>query len=336
MRRLGIGFASDMGSKPCQEDGFFVMEEFNSFIASLSAYLSIDAAGVDLCMPRTFAGIYDGHAGACCMRFVRNNAHYAVAAELLRRKGDVKLALRVAIQRLEKRWLDLAKSINDFSGTTVTICVLEGNKVYTAWLGDSPAWLFDRNSRSVKRIVRDHKPQVEHESYRILRAGGQVRRKKRKQIRTGCLPPKVKRGPFRVYPGGLGIARSLGDIRSKLREYGGIPGTVIAEPDVVVTEIASSTSFLVLCTDGLGDNIKSSSSMRKALAEGFAEGLSSLYAGWKLRRSESIRSFCATSAAVTLVEKALVRSQGRRVQDNLSCIVVAFCPQDFKLANLEE
>ena len=335
MRRLGIGFASDIGGKSCQEDGYFVMEDFNSLIADLSIYLSLDTSGIDLLVPRTFAGIYDGHAGACCMRFVRNNAHYALAAELLRKKGNVSKAMQVAIKRLEERWLKLATTLNEQSGTTATICLIEGNQVYTAWLGDSPAWLFNRKSRHVKRIVEDHKPEAKLESCRIFSAGGQVRRKERRKSRPGCLPPTVKRGPYRVYPGGLGIARSLGDIRSKLKEYGGIPGTVIAQPDLAITEITPSTSFLVLCTDGLGDNMSSLRRMNKVLEQGFKDGLSSLYLGWRLRENESARNFCTTSAAVALVEASLSRGQRRGKQDNATCVVIAFCTQDFKLDRLE-
>jgi len=40
--------------------------------------------------------------------------------------------------------------------------------------------------------------------------------------------------PYRLYPGGLSVSRSFGDASAKLREYGGNPKVLIAEPDIVI------------------------------------------------------------------------------------------------------
>ena len=39
-------------------------------------------------------------------------------------------------------------------------------------------------------------------------------------------------GPKRVYPGRLSVSRSFGDFEAKLPEYDGMPGVVVADPDV--------------------------------------------------------------------------------------------------------
>ena len=39
-------------------------------------------------------------------------------------------------------------------------------------------------------------------------------------------------GPYRVLPGRLSVARTIGDIEAKLEKYGGNPKVVVATPDI--------------------------------------------------------------------------------------------------------
>jgi hypothetical protein len=34
----------------------------------------------------------------------------------------------------------------------------------------------------------------------------------------------------RILPGNLNVSRTIGDIETKVKKYGGLPGTVISEP----------------------------------------------------------------------------------------------------------
>jgi hypothetical protein len=67
------------------------------------------------------------------------------------------------------------------------------------------------------QVTRDHKPDDEVERARVVAAGGSVQQKTR--MLPGCLciapPREVPIGPHRVVPGGLAVARSMGDVLLK-------------------------------------------------------------------------------------------------------------------------
>lgn len=45
-------------------------------------------------------------------------------------------------------------------------------------------------------------------------------------------PRNFASGPMRVLPGRLSVSRTFGDIEAKLRKFGGIPGVIVADPDI--------------------------------------------------------------------------------------------------------
>ncbi len=52
-------------------------------------------------------------------------------------------------------------------------------------------------------------------------------------------------GPWRIRPGGLSVSRTFGDIESKISNYGGMTGNVIAEPDIFDFDL-EDTDFIAL------------------------------------------------------------------------------------------
>ena len=58
-----------------------------------------------------------------------------------------------------------------------------------------------------------------------------------------------------MFPGRLSVSRTFGDIEAKLPRFGGNPNVVIAEPDIVVTDIDSTCDFFVLACDGIFDKL---------------------------------------------------------------------------------
>ena len=64
-------------------------------------------------------------------------------------------------------------------------------------------------------------------------------------------------GPYRVLPGRLSVARTIGDIEAKLEKYGGNPKVVVATPDIYEFRIKDHHDFIVLGTDGIFDKMSS-------------------------------------------------------------------------------
>ena len=63
-------------------------------------------------------------------------------------------------------------------------------------------------------------------------------------------------GPHRVLPGRLSVSRTFGDIEAKLPFYGGIPGVIIAEPDIRQFKVVRGEhDFILMGCDGIFDKL---------------------------------------------------------------------------------
>lgn len=59
--------------------------------------------------------------------------------------------------------------------------------------------------------------------------------------------------PFRIYPGGLSVSRSFGDLMAKMSMFGGKKGVLISEPEIKVFKYDSSIDYLFIGCDGIFD-----------------------------------------------------------------------------------
>jgi len=65
-------------------------------------------------------------------------------------------------------------------------------------------------------------------------------------------------GPFRVLPGRLSVSRTFGDIEAKSVKFNGLPGVVIAEPEISQFTIDENKhDFIILGCDGIFDRLSS-------------------------------------------------------------------------------
>jgi protein phosphatase 2C family protein 2/3 len=62
-------------------------------------------------------------------------------------------------------------------------------------------------------------------------------------------------GPVRVNPGRLSVSRTFGDIEAKFRKFGGVPGIIIAEPDIKKFPISEDKDFILMGCDGIFDQL---------------------------------------------------------------------------------
>ena len=49
--------------------------------------------------------------------------------------------------------------------------------------------------------------------------------------------------------------RTIGDIKAKKKEFGGIPGTIINKPDIFIYDINTNDDFIVMGCDGIFDDL---------------------------------------------------------------------------------
>jgi serine/threonine protein phosphatase PrpC len=104
-------------------------------------------------------------------------------------------------------------------------------KLYVVNIGDSRGVALEGGK--VIPLSFDHNPIRESERERVLAAGGEVRR---------------SNGTFRVYPGGIAVARALGDYPIKIH-----PNVLSAEPEITVKQITPALKYMVLASDGIYD-----------------------------------------------------------------------------------
>ena len=61
---------------------------------------------------------------------------------------------------------------------------------------------------------------------------------------------------MRVFPGRLSVSRTFGDIEAKMRQFGGIPNVISAEPEIKQFKlIRGEHDFIIMGCDGIFDKL---------------------------------------------------------------------------------
>ncbi|CAL5350346.1 hypothetical protein CsSME_00037558 [Camellia sinensis var. sinensis] len=122
------------------------------------------------------------------------------------------------------------------SGCTACVAIIRNNQLIVANAGDSRC-VISRKGQAYN-LSRDHKPDLEGERERILKAGG--------FIHAGRVN------------GSLNLARAIGDMEFKQNKF--LPAEkqiVTANPDINTVELCDDDDFMVLACDGIWDCMSS-------------------------------------------------------------------------------
>ena len=253
-----------------------------------------------------FFAVYDGHGGKGCSTYLRENLHNNI-------KEFSTLGIKQAIQITEEKFkieqaLKENGELNDSSGSCGIMAMIQGNKCIIANVGDSRLVLFKKGK--VFFATEDHKPNTETEKRRIKLAGGEI-------YQTITLFPLRQNGkeiepPWRVLPGRLSVSRTFGDIEAKETKFGGIPGVVLALPDITEIELDNEFNFMVIGCDGIFD-VLSNEEILECIKIVLKEK------NVKEIKEDDVHELCGDFAAM-IVKGAIAKDSS----DNVSCIVVAF------------
>jgi serine/threonine protein phosphatase PrpC len=228
----GIGFACKKGLKPVSpnQDSFLVLR--------IEGYVSI-------------YGVFDGHGrqGHDVSDFVKEYLPKLIVHNEAFRAGNIHDALLNGfgqIQDLLQEETDKGNIDATASGTTCTIVVHRGKKLWVANVGDSRCVLCAPCPHTGEFVAtdacRDHKPEIPEEKERIHRSGGIV-----------IKPPmdvnhRVYVKGFR-FPG-LAMSRALGDLVGYHR------AGISAVPEVSEFDLTGN-EHLLLCSDGVWEFLSS-------------------------------------------------------------------------------
>ena len=261
--------------------------------------------------------LFDGHGGDKCAEYLKDEL-YTLIARNPHFPTDKKRALLEGFIQAEGRFITQAKLSNDQSGSCAIVVLLDGIKMFVANAGDSRAFLVHEDG-SIDQMSKDHKPESLGERDRVIKSGGRVYRLRTyNQIEfldimglSQLGHKEANFGPFRIEPGGLSVARSLGDIKSKDPAFGGNPECVCSLPEITEWTVKKSNEFLVIACDGIFDVISNEDAAmiaRKSLIQSKEKGL--------------MEKDACTRACSMIIEEAKVR----RSNDNLTVILVLFKP----------
>ena len=200
----------------------------------------------------TCVALFDGHRGAEAAHFASENLMLHIQGvesknittntlkntlldidDTFRHEQDLLWQQRLARMGLQ------AAGTRRYPGSTALVCLLHGQRLLLANLGDCRAVMGRRNSRAL-RLTRDHTADDTAERCRIQSAGGTIAQ---------------RNGGWRVGRVGLQVTRSIGD--ADLKDQG-----IIAEPEVFEYTVEEDDAFIILGTDGLWDSIDDLESVR--------------------------------------------------------------------------
>lgn len=260
----------------------------------------------------SFFSVFDGHGGSACADYLMENLHRFVL-EHPAFPEDVPRALTEGFSQAESEFCKFAlRQTNvEKSGSCALALVLVDNRAYVGNVGDCRVVLSERKGKNAISLSKDHKPEETSEQERIVKAGGTV--SKNGNINIKMLPPSILARladlPFRLYPGGLSVSRSFGDITAKDPQFGGNPGVLIAKPDISVYKIEPDTDFIILCCDGVFDKFTT-----KKLCETVTRFVD--------ERKETVGTERKLALCENTVDFVLSESMKRLSYDNLTSIFI--------------
>ena len=278
----------------------------------------------------SYFAIFDGHGGEECSEFLKENYD----KYLIENKNfpfDIKLSMVETFQKIEEDFFKLKCKENSFedsdkSGSCALVAIIFDNKVYIANIGDSRAIMSINGGTKVKQLTVDHKPDNVKEFERALKTGSKIylddnddpfrdestlefikdkiELEKMKEIKNNTDDEKI----FRVYPSDLAVMRTIGDIKAKKKEFGGIPGTIINIPDIFIFEINSNNDFIVMGCDGIYDDLSNE------------EIVNAAWLVFKNRGKE--KNYDIHELSMEACDIIIKYGLEKQTTDNLSCIII--------------
>ena len=209
----------------------------------------------------SFFAVFDGHGGQSCSEFLRDNLFkYICHNEYFPLDIDKAIRHGFAVAEsefLKKLALDTNESsVLDRSGSCAIALLVVGKRCYIANVGDSRAVMSRCNGNVITEITTDHKPNHAQEKKRIEMNGGKVYQSKTPIPNLNINQLLV--GPYRVTPGRLSVSRTIGDVEAKHIKFGGLPGVIIAEPEIFSYDLnKEDIDFFILGCDGIFDQMTS-------------------------------------------------------------------------------
>lgn len=224
--RVDFGVTSEQGTRKTMED------QHVAVVRSQTPHAS----------DFSFFGVYDGHGGTQCADYLQQNLHDFILNHPQLR-ADTTTAIKDAIARAEKDFMEKCRVEKIESGSTVACAVIIGQQLTTANVGDSEIVLC-RNGAPLLLTTKHHLGCNEAEVKRVQACGGRI------------FHSRIGHPKFNPHLVSLAVSRAIGDAGFKLDEYtDGKNSGVIADPEIKTVTLEDGDAFLIIGCDGLWDVI---------------------------------------------------------------------------------
>jgi serine/threonine protein phosphatase PrpC len=211
--RFKYGIFHDIGHRDSFEDTYKIVNSLKNNKKNIYSYFAL----------------FDGHSGKHVAKYAELNLHKNIEFELNKHNSinlqTIQTVIGNAIQSLDSFIFNKKMT----SGSTVNLCLIHENNLYTANVGDSRSVLC-RNGKAIA-LSFDHKPNLQKERDRIKRNGGFVENNR--------------------VNGRLAISRAIGD--NIFKNINPALNHVISTPDVTHYKLSKNDDFIVIACDGLWD-----------------------------------------------------------------------------------
>lgn len=198
----------------------------------------------------SYFSLFDGHGGSLCADFLKDNLHRFILENSNFPENPSKAIEEGCVQAEHEFCKFALKQTNiDKSGSCALILLIIDDKIYIGNVGDCRAISSELGGQQFYSLTKDHKPEEPSEHDRIVRNGGQVSKNNFLQghkFMGSVFGGRINELPFRVYPGGLSVSRSFGDIMAKEVQFGGNPNVLIAKPEISTYRIDKRTDFIFI------------------------------------------------------------------------------------------
>ncbi|KAJ9576769.1 hypothetical protein L9F63_025334 [Diploptera punctata] len=249
--------------------------------------------------------------------------------DILRAIRDGFLQTHLSMWGQLESWPKTASGLPSTSGTTASVAFIRKGKIYIGHVGDSSIVLgYQEEGETTwkgRPLTRDHKPESEDETARIMQSGGKVVSKSGVPRVVWNRPRLGHKGPVRrsthidEIPF-LAVARSLGDLwsyNSELDQF-----VVSPEPDVGVINVeVGRHRCLIFGTDGLWNMLSPNAAVAIVQA---AERHNEKHV---LQQHNSSQPPVWINPSKSLVDRALDRWSATRLRaDNTSVVTLMLDP----------
>lgn len=208
--------------------------------------------------------IFNGFGGNECADYLATQLHSRFYNELDCDGLLIQSANRIFAE-VDRDILEQSKyACGDSSGASSLSLYFTGNSLISLNLGDSRCVLSSENGKKIADLTNDHRPDRLSEFNRIIENGGHLERvtlnsktgeaethavRKFQEVKNlNSLEKNLTQGTFgrwRIFPSGASVARCFGFNLAKDPEFGGSPGVISTEPEVLDFELEDADFALL-------------------------------------------------------------------------------------------